>query len=439
MISIFGLPPMSPYLLLAIPTVLTLCFCVAFLLCRMSLKKLQEEYRQFRNMHAVLVNTHHQLDIDYTKILAEHEAERKHHTEKLTILENAREELGLQFQHLAHEIFEEKSQQFSETNKEKLDALLSPLGKDLHNLQEKIQTTHLNDTRERAALKQELFDLRRLNVKMTEEAANLTRALKGDKKLQGNWGELVLERALESSGLRKGIEFDTQGSYRNHEDALLRPDVIIRLPESKSIIVDSKVSLVNWERSVASETKEEQQLYIQKLDQDIRNHIKGLSGKNYGELEGLESLDFVLLFMPIETAFTTVVEADPDIITYALKAKIVITTPTTLLATLKTIENIWRSYQQSQNSQEIAKKAGLMHDKFRLFLEDMEKLGRQLSTCQKSYDGAVNKLCQGRGNLVSQTEQLRELGVQVIKKLPTTFIENSQSEVLSRKDGVENT
>lgn len=414
MISIFGLPPMPLYLILVVPTIIALFFCIAFIMARISLGTLRKEYGK--------------LQLDYTRLIAEHDAEQRHHNDKLAILENAREELSLQFQHLAQDIFEQKSQQFSSTNKEKLDALLAPLGKDLHNLQEKIQTTHLNDTKERAALKQELFDLRRLNLKMTEEAANLTRALKGDKKIQGNWGELILERALESSGLRKGIEFDTQGSYRNHEEDILRPDVIIRLPESKSIIVDSKVSLVNWERSVASEGLEEQKRYIAELGKDIRNHVKGLSGKNYGELEGLESLDFVLLFMPIETAFTAVVEADPHLITDALKAKIVITTPTTLLATLKTIENIWRSYQQSQNSQEIAKKAGTMHDKIRLFLEDMEKLGRQLSTCQKSYESAVNKLSQGRGNLVSQTEQLRELGVQVKKDLPTSFVERSQQQ-----------
>lgn len=427
MINILGLPPIPLYLALALPTGLALLLGIAFVISRLSLSSLKREHRLLQHNTSLLRDSHQQLELSHAKITAEYEAEQKHHQEKLALVENAREELSIQFQHLAQEIFEEKSQQFSITNKEKLETLLSPLEKDLNNLQEKIQTTHLNDTRERASLKQELFDLRRLNLKMTEEAENLTKALKGDKKLQGNWGELVLERALESSGLRKGIEFDTQGSYRNHEEALLRPDVIIRLPESKSIIVDSKVSLVNWERSVASEAEEEQKLYIHKLGQDIRNHVKGLSGKSYGSLEGLESLDFVLLFMPIETAFAAAVEVDPDLITDALKAKIVITTPTTLLATLKTIENIWRSYQQSQNSQEIAHKAGLMYDKFRLFLEDMEKLGRQLSTCQKSYEGALNKLCQGRGNLVSQTEQLRELGVQVKKGLPTSFVEQSQS------------
>lgn len=353
------------------------------------------------------------------------ESEQRHHQEKISLLEDARESLRLQFTELAQQILEEKSSQFGITSKERIETLLQPLNQQLRSLQENINTVHHNDTKERASLKQELYNLRILNQQITEEAANLTRALRGDKKIQGNWGELVLERVLEHSGLRKGIEFDVQGSFRNHNNDLLKPDVIIHLPDQKSIIIDSKVSLVNWEKYTISDTPAEQLACLKQLMGDVRNHISGLSGKNYTQLEGIQSLDFVLLFMPIETAFVTLVQHDEQLISFALQAKIVIATPTTLLATLKTIENIWRAHQQSKNSQEIARKAGIMYDKLRLFLEDMEKLGRQISTCQKSYDGAINKLSQGRGNLISQAEQLHSLGIQAKRELPSSITDQA--------------
>lgn len=358
-------------------------------------------------------------------LISRMESEQKHHQEKLALLEDARESLRLQFAQLAQQILEEKSSQFNITSKERIETLLQPLSQQLTSLRENINTVHHNDTKERASLKQELYNLRILNQQITEEAANLTRALRGDKKIQGNWGELVLERVLEHSGLRKGIEFDVQGSFRNHNNELLKPDVIIHLPDQKSIIIDSKVSLVNWEKYTTSDTPAEQLACLKQLTGDVRNHISGLSGKNYSKLEGLQSLDFVLLFMPIETAFATLVQHDEHLISYALQEKIVFATPTTLLATLKTIENIWRAHQQSKNSQEIARKAGIMYDKLRLFLEDMERLGRQISTCQKSYDGAINKLSQGRGNLISQAEQLHSLGIQAKKELPSSMTDQA--------------
>lgn len=345
----------------------------------------------------------------------------KHHQEKLQILEETKEHMRLQFTDLAQQIFDEKTNQFSNLNKERLETILQPLGSELSSLRENINAVYHNDTRERASLKQEIHHLKELNFQITKEAANLTNALKGDKKLQGNWGELVLERVLEQSGLRKGIEFDIQTGFRNTENDILKPDVIVHLPDNKSIVVDSKVSLVNWEKYIALDIESEKAQHLKLLTTDVKNHIKGLASKDYTKLEGVNSLDFVLMFMPIEAAFSSLIQYDEQLLNFALKEKIIIATPTTLLASLKTIENIWRFHQQSKSSKEIAVKASHMYDKFCLFLEDMDKLGRQLATCQKSYDSAINKLSNGRGNLISQAEQLQELGVQGKKNIPDTF------------------
>ncbi len=353
------------------------------------------------------------------------ETEQLHHQEKLELLENAKENMRLQFTELCQKIFDEKTTQFSNISREKLETILAPLGAELSALKENINTVYHNDTRERAALKQEIHSLKELNMQITNEAANLTRALRGDKKLQGNWGELILERVLEQSGLRKGVEFMTQASFRNQQNDLLRPDVVIHLPNNRHIIVDAKVSLNNWERYITSEQETEKQSYLKALAGDVKKHIKELAGKDYSKLEGIESLDFVLMFMPVEAAFSSLVQYDEELLNFGLKTKIIIVTPTTLLASLKTIENIWRLHQQNRNSREIAIKAAGMYDKLCLFLEDMERLGKQLSTCQKSFDSAVNKLASGRNNLLSQTEQLRELGIQPKKTMPDSFRKNN--------------
>jgi len=372
----------------------------------------------------LVVRKNSKLKTKNTILAAKLESEQNHHREKLAMLDEAKENMRLQFSELAQRIFDEKTNQFSNLSKEKLEAILTPLGSELSTLREHINSVYHNDIRERASLKQEIHNLRELNVQITNEAANLARALKGDKKLQGNWGELILERVLEQSGLRKGIEFETQAAYRDQQNELLKPDVIIHLPDNRHIIVDSKVSLANWEKYTTTDSEDEKESYLKQLMADVKNHIKGLSGKDYTKLEAVQSLDFVLMFMPIEAAFSSLVQYDEDLLSFGLKEKIIIVTPTTLLASLKTIENIWRLHQQTKNSKEIAIKASSMYDKFCLFLEDMEKLGRQLSICQKSFDSAVNKLSSGRGNLISQTEQLKELGVQPKKNISDSF--NSQ-------------
>lgn len=354
--------------------------------------------------------------------------ERKNATEKLQLLEDAREELSLRFASLAQQIFEEKSARFSELNKDRLESILQPFNLQLTAFKQEIGEIYRTDSRERQSLKSEILQLRDLNQQINHEAMNLTRALKSDTKVQGNWGELVLGRVLEKSGLRLGQEYHTQGGFRDDGNRLLKPDVIIHLPEGRDIIVDSKVSLVSWERYINCQGDGERASHLAQLIRAVRDHIATLGGKNYPGLAGIHSLDFVLMFMPIESAFAAVVAEDETILSDALASNVIIVTPTTLLATLRTIENIWQYEQQSKNSQEIARRAGLMYDKFRSFALEMEKIGKQLATCHATYDTAFLKLTRGRGNLVAHAEQLRDLGVQIKNELPKSITDIADCE-----------
>ncbi len=363
----------------------------------------------------------------------QHDVQQQIRIAKLTTLLNNEkrhgdEKLTLHFTALAQQILEEKSARFSELGKEKLEAILSPFNQQLISFKQDINEIYLSDTRERASLKNEIFQLRELNQQINQEAVNLTRALKGDTKQQGNWGELVLERVLEQSGLRRGHEYDTQGGFRDHDNKLMKPDVIIHLPRGKDIIVDSKMSLISWERYINSEKESDKILHLDKLVKSIKAHISQLGSKNYPALTGIQSLDFVLMFMPIEAAFATAYQHDENLFSDALAEKIIVVTPTTLLATLRTIENIWQYEHQNKNSVEIARRATIMYDKFRSFVEDMEKIGRQLATCHTTYDSAMTKLTQGRGNLISRAEQLRELGIKVKKEIPRSILDRSEIE-----------
>jgi len=363
------------------------------------------------------------------KLLTLLKNERKHSAEKLTLLINAREELSMQFSTLAQQIMEEKSARFSDLNKEKLETILHPFNQQLVSFKQDINEIYLNDTRERVSLKKEIVQLRDLNQQINQEAINLTRALKGDTKRQGNWGELVLERVLEQCGLRLGHEYETQGGFRDNDNNLMKPDVIIHLPEGKDIIVDSKVSLISWEKYINSEEESEKKRHLSDMVEAIRDHITQLSNKNYPALPAIRSLDFVLMFMPIEAAFAAAYNYSEQLFADALAKKIIVVTPTTLLATMRTIENIWQHEHQGKNSVEIARRAGIMYDKFRGFIEDMEKIGKQLATCHATYDSAMSKLTQGRGNLISHSEQLRELGIQVKKEIPRSIVKISDIEL----------
>ncbi len=352
--------------------------------------------------------------------------ERRHGAEKLALLERAREELRLQFQVLAQQIFDEKSATFSAQSTERLGGVLLPFQEQMDSFRKRIDDIYINDTKERISLREEILHLRDLNRQISEEAVNLTRALKGDRKLQGNWGEMVLERVLEQSGLRKGHEYETQGGFRDRENQLLKPDVIIRLPDGKDIIVDSKVSLAAWERYVNCDDNDQGQVFLNRHVQAIREHITGLSRKDYSGLKGVRSLDFVLMFMPIEAAFMAAFQHDEKLFSDAFTHKIIVVTPTTLLATLRTIENIWRYEHQSRNSQEIADQAGALYNKLCSFVEDMEKIGKQLGACTTTFDAAMNKLTHGRGNIIALAHGLPELGVKVKRTLPKSITEGAE-------------
>ncbi|WP_339752287.1 DNA recombination protein RmuC [uncultured Marinobacter sp.] len=353
--------------------------------------------------------------------------ERRSTTEKLELLERNRDALKQEFENLANKIFEQKSERFSQQTRTSLDTLLNPFRDQLQDFRKRVEDVYTTETRDRQALRSEIKSLQDLNRQITEEASNLTRALKGDKKIQGNWGELILERVLEKSGLRKGVEYDTQGSYRDSDNQLYRPDVIVHLPDSRNLIIDSKVSLVAYQQWVTEdEDSEVKEQALKQHVEAVRNHIRTLSEKDYSQLHGLHSPDFVLLFMPIEPAFVAAFQQDENLFAEAFERKIIVVTPTTLLATLRTIENIWRYERQSQNARRIAERAGAVYDKLRVFVEAMERLGSQLHTAQGTYDSAMNNLTRGRGNLISQANRFVELGVRVKKELPKAIMDQAE-------------
>jgi len=367
------------------------------------------------------------------------EKDREAAVEKLALLEEAKTRLGNEFKVLANQIFEEKGKAFSEKNQISLDEILKPVQSELKAFRDRIETVHKEDVEARGSLKEQLLNLQSLNKQMNDEARNLTRALKGDKKMQGDWGELILETVLEQSGLRKGKEYKTQGGFRDEGGNLRKPDVILNLPDGKHMIIDSKVSLLAYNEFMNAEDEPVRERALAAHVQSIRNHIDDLSSKDYSSLIGLKSPDFVFMFMPIEAAFMAAFQTDEKLFSKAFGRNIVVVTPTTLLATLRTVENIWRYERQNENAKRIADKAGSVYDKLRGFLEDFEKIGSQLATVQKSYDGALNKLTHGQGNLVRQAQGFVELGVKVKKQLPKNILdEASLNDVTALENQTEN-
>lgn len=354
-----------------------------------------------------------------------------HTREKLNLLEEAREQLRLQFAELATSILEEKSDRFSKDSEEKFSLLLTPFHEQLASFRHKIDEIHHSETRDRAALQKEISSLRKLNQQMSEEAGNLSRALRGDKKLQGTWGELVLERVLEQSALRKGVEYETQAVFRDAANRFQRPDVIVHLPDGRDIIVDSKVSFVSWEKYVGCDDDRERETHLRAHIKAIREHVKELGAKDYSALGAIRSLDFVLMFMPIEAAFLAAFQEDETLFNEAMSRKVILVGPTTLLTTLKTIESIWHYEKQSRNAREIAEKAAALYDKFCSFTEDMERMGRQMRSLQGSYDSAMTRLSQGRGNLVSRVERFPQMGVKARKNIAKSILARADLDLIA--------
>jgi len=349
------------------------------------------------------------------------EQEKLHSKEKLALLDQAKEQLRLQFAELAAGILEEKSSHFGRESQEKMESLLAPFQEQLSSFRKQVDTIHHTETRDRSALQREISTLRDVNQQMSREALNLTRALKGDKRIQGSWGELVLERVLEESALRKGIEYETQMSFRDEANRIQRPDVIVHLPEERDVVIDSKVSLSAWEAYVNCEEEEQQEKYLRSHVKAIRDHVKLLGAKDYTAIPEIRSLDFVLMFMPVEAAFVAAFQAGDSLFQDAVTSKVILVSPTTLLTSLRTIESIWSYEKQSQNAREIARQAAALYDKFCSFTEDMERMGKQLSALQNSYDSSLLRLSQGRGNLISKIENFPQMGVKVKKTIPAAI------------------
>jgi DNA recombination protein RmuC len=344
-------------------------------------------------------------------------AEREQMAAQLQFIREQEASLKLQFEQLANRIFEEKAQKFTEQNRTGLDGLLNPLREQLKDFREKVDSTYSNEARERFALKEQIARLEGLNRQISDDASNLARALKGDKKLQGNWGEVILARVLEESGLREGHEYLTQFSARDDDGRRRIPDAIVRLPDNRDIVIDSKVSLNDYVAYCAAEDPAERERLLRQHALAVRNHIKALSEKRYEDLDELRTLDFVFLFMPVEAAFMLAVEQDPDLFREAFERKIIIVSPTTLLATLRTVESIWRYEKLNRNSEQIAKEAGALHDKFVTLLGHLDDVGRALDRSQESYRKTVAGLT-GHGGLVGRVDKLRALGAKTKKSLP---------------------
>ncbi len=382
------------------------------------LTALQDDYRLQQKEFRELQENHSSLRARFESQSTSLEDLKVAHEEKVALLENTEARLQTQFENLANKIFDAKSENYQKQNKQGLDAILTPLKEQIDGFRKQVSDQYVKEGQERASLKTEILGLKELNQKITEEASALTMALKGSTKTQGNWGEVVLERILKESGLREGHEFETQVSARNEDGKLQQPDVVVHLPDDKDVVIDAKVSLAAYERYFNSDDDAVRARCLSDHVTSIRNHIKGLGNKDYHELKALRTLDYVLMFIPIESAFLLAIDEDPELVNLALNNNIMLVSPTNLLVALRTINNIWQYEYQNQNAQKIATNAAKLYDKFVGFVADLEKVGKSLEGAQKHYDGAINKLSQGRGNLVRQVEQFRELGVQPSKRLP---------------------
>ncbi len=345
--------------------------------------------------------------------------------EKLALLGQAREQFADSFKTLAGEILEEKSKRFTEQNQSNLGLLLNPLREQLGDFRKTVTEVYDKESRERALLKHEIDALKNLNQRISEDAVNLTKALKGEASVQGAWGELILERLLEASGLQKGQQYDVQLSLRDSDGGRPRPDVILHLPEGRDLIIDAKVSLTAYERCCTAADDSDRARFLRQHLDSVRLHVKELANRRYGDLPGIDTQDFVLMFVPVEAAYIEAVRADDGLIGFALDRRVMITTSSTLLATLRVVANVWQHEKRNRNAEDIAARAGALYEKFVGFIEDMDSLRTGLDGARRAFDSALAKLSSGRGNLVRQVEMLRTLGAKAGKSLDPKLIERA--------------
>ena len=382
---------------------------------------LNNELRSLRDINA-------SLEADLREVTTRLESTQLHAEDKIRQMVNSEQRLSEQFENLANRIFEHSNRRVDEQNRQSLHGLLTPLREQLDGFRRQVQDSFGKEAQERHTLAHEIRNLQQLNAQMTQEAVNLTKALKGDNKTQGNWGEVVLTRVLEASGLREGYEYQTQVSIETEARSRMQPDVIVRLPQEKDVVIDAKMSLVAYERYFNAEDDYSREAALQEHIASVRNHIRLLSRKDYQQLPGLRSLDYVLMFIPVEPAFLLAIDRQPEFISEALKNNIMLVSPTTLLVALRTIANLWRYEHQSRNAQQIADRASRLYDKMRLFVDDMSAIGQGLDKAQDNYRQAMKKLASGRGNLLAQAESFRELGVEVKREINPELTEKATAE-----------
>lgn len=398
------------------------------------LSRLQREKDDLAALRDQLTAERQRLSSQIAELNTALESERSQTEEKLTLLKNAEEQLSNRFKTLASEILEDKTKRFTEQNQTNINQLLEPLKVKITEFQGKVQEVYVQEGKDRSALAEQVKQLMALNNQLSADAHNLTRALKGQAKTQGNWGELILERVLEASGLRRDHEYDVQESHTRADGTRAQPDVVVHLPEDRHLIVDAKVSLNAYEEYANAETDHQRDAAMKRHLDSVRTHIRELSEKNYQQLYGLQSLDFVLMFIPVEPAFMLAISHDSELWQDAWKKSVLLVSPSTLLFVVRTVAHLWRQEQQNRNAQEIASRGAELYDKLAGFVEDLDSLGTKLQQAQKAYDGAYNKFTGGRGNVIRQAEMLKELGVKPTKQLPQKLTD-AALDVLEDKSG----
>jgi len=391
-------------------------------------KILQEENSQTENELNAEREKSYNLNSELSSLKADYTNLQQRLEENKKEVEQLQEKFTKEFENLANKIFDEKTSKFSEQSKTSLQEILNPLKERISEFQNKVEDSNKESIDRNAALRQQLSSLKEMNLQMSNDAQNLVKALKGDTKAQGDWGEIQLERILERSGLRKGEEYSIQESFTAEDGSRKRPDVIINLPEEKKIIIDSKVSLVDYERFVSAEDDDQKNIHLKSFINSVKRHIKDLSDKEYQNLFQEESLDFVLMFIPIEPAFSMAIQFGENLYVDAYDKNIIIVSPSTLLATLRTIANIWKQEYQTRNVMKIAKQSGALYDKFVGFIDDLIDVGNRMDQAKSSYEGAIKKLSKGTGNLVNRAEKIKELGAKTSKSLPQNIVDRAKEE-----------
>ncbi|MFQ1006679.1 recombinase RmuC [Gilliamella apicola] len=448
MISNFGLTEWGAIILGIVSLILLILLVKSQLLINNSNQLFNLQLSQIRQENQTLTNELNQLESELNQYRQQNVAQlatiselktrleetRNAAHERQTILEQSEQRLTTQFENLANRIFEHSGKKIEQQNKQSLNFLLSPLKDQLESFKKQVQDSFGEEAKERHTLTHEIRNLQQLNQQMTKEATNLTNALKGNNKIQGNWGEFILSQILDNSGLRLGYEYDTQVNLTNENNQRLQPDVIVHLPQGGDVVIDSKVTLVAYERYFNNDEEIVKTKALSDHLTAVRNHLKQLSQKDYHKLIGINSLDYILMFIPVEPAFLCAIDSDPSLINDALKNNIMIVSPTTLLVALRTIHNLWRYEHQNRNAELIADKASKLYDKVRGFVEDMETLGSTLDKAQQTYQNSLNKLSKGRGNIIGQIERFRELGVEVKKPINPDIALLSVDELNRNKD-----